>query len=184
MQFNSFEYLLFFPVVVLTLLIIPKKIRSAWLLISSYYFYMAWNPEYALLIGFSTIITYIGGIYIEKAKTERKKVCLFSVLIANLLILAIFKYTNFMLDALGSVCQIFNINFTNKRFDLLLPVGISFYTFQALGYIIDVYRQDISAEKNIINYALFVSFFPQLVAGPIERSGNLLKQIQKHYCMQ
>ncbi len=98
-------------------------------------------------------------------------------MISNLGILAVFKYMNFALDMLSEVCSRIGLGTIDRRLDLLLPVGISFYTFQALGYTIDVYRNKVSAEKNIINYALFVSFFPQLVAGPIERSGNLLNQI-------
>lgn len=181
MAFNSIEFLIFFPIVVLVFLIIPRKLRVIWLLISSYCFYMSWNPEYAVLIGISTMITYISGIFIDKFDSSKKKkiVVAFS-LISNLGILAVFKYANF---AIGTINVIGNRlgggNLIDRRLDLLLPVGISFYTFQALSYTIDVYRNNIRAEKNIVNYALFVSFFPQLVAGPIERSGNLLRQIQK-----
>ena len=179
MLFNSFSFLVFFPVVVLVLFIIPRRFRSVWLLIASYWFYMSWNPKYAVLIGLSTVITYFSGIMIEKADTDRgrKAVVAFS-LISNLGILALFKYANFVLDTVSAVCGRFGVSTGGMHLDLLLPVGISFYTFQALGYTLDVYRGTISSEKNIINYALFVSFFPQLVAGPIERSGNLLRQIR------
>ena len=180
MLFNSIEFLIFFPIVVLVFLIIPKKLRTVWLLIASYYFYMSWNPKYAVLIGMSTIITYLSGIFIDKFNSyKKKKIVVALSLLSNLGILAVFKYANFALDTINDICsKLWNINLIERRLDLLLPVGISFYTFQALSYTIDVYRNNIKAEKNILNYALFVSFFPQLVAGPIERSGNLLKQIQ------
>lgn len=188
MQFNSFNYMLFFPIVIAVYFLIPVKGRSIWLLIASYYFYMSWNPQYALLIGFSTVVTYLCGICIEeikslhvKSKEEGKskaKRILYAGLTTNILILSIFKYGNFALDSIDFIAQFFRLDRMNWRFDLLLPVGISFYTFQALGYIIDVYRGDIKAERNMVRYALFVSFFPQLVAGPIERSGNLLEQMR------
>lgn len=179
MLFNSIQFLIFFPIVILIYFIWPNRIRHIWLLLASYYFYMSWNPKYALLIALSTVITYLSGILIERCtKTGHKRLVVAGSLISNLMILAVFKYADFVLHTLGTLLNSFGIQFTEKRLDLLLPVGISFYTFQALSYTIDVYRGKITAEKNIIRYALFVSFFPQLVAGPIERSGNLLRQIQ------
>ncbi|MGL5677620.1 MAG: MBOAT family O-acyltransferase, partial [Cellulosilyticaceae bacterium] len=156
-----------------------------WLLGASYYFYMCWNPQYALLIATSTIITYLSGILIHKSnrlKDERKKVKQKKLWVtlsftSNLLILFFFKYFDFTVDSLNVLLQQFHIQFAKPNFDVMLPVGISFYTFQALSYTMDVYRGDIDAERNIGKYALFVSFFPQLVAGPIERSKNLLLQI-------
>ena len=179
MLFNSIEFLVFFPVVTAVSFIIPKRARHIWLLIASYYFYMGWNPKYAILIASSTIITFISGLLIERADIEYKKalVVAFS-LFSNLAILAIFKYADFALETLDFIINHLGVGGINRRLDLLLPVGISFYTFQALSYTIDVYRGTIQAERNILRYALFVSFFPQLVAGPIERSGNLLVQIQ------
>lgn len=179
MLFNSIDFLVFFPIVVSIFFVIPSKLRCAWLLVASYYFYMSWNPKYALLIALSTVITYLSGILIERcAKAGHKKLVVAGSLISNLMILAVFKYVNFGLHTIGIFLNSFGIQFTEKKLDLLLPVGISFYTFQALSYTLDVYREKITAEKNIVRYALFVSFFPQLVAGPIERSGNLLRQIQ------
>lgn len=179
MLFNSIDFLIFFPIVVLLFFVIPKNWKSIWLLTASYYFYMSWHPEYAVLIGVSTIITYISGILIENAATmTRKKTVVAFSLASNLGILAIFKYADFVIASLSSLMSFMGFSTIDRKLDLLLPVGISFYTFQALSYTIDVYRGNIEAEKNIINYALFVSFFPQLVAGPIERSGNLLRQIQ------
>lgn len=179
MEFNSIDFLFFFPTVVFVFFIIPKKLRVIWLLITSYYFYMCWNPKYALLIALSTLITYISSIFIEKSKNKvRKKWWIFGSLICNLGILIIFKYANFILNSLNYLSIHLGFFTIEYKLDLLLPVGISFYTFQAIGYTLDVYRGNIKAEKNILKYALFVSFFPQLVAGPIERSQNLLTQIQ------
>lgn len=179
MLFNSFDFLIFFPAVVLVYFLIPQKVRYIWLLITSYYFYMCWNPKYVLLLLFSTGVTYLGGLAIERFQT--KKTFLTLTVVANLTVLFAFKYFDFALDNLNWILGKFHIRAVDPGFDILLPVGISFYTFQALGYTIDVYRKEIYAEKNFFKYALFVSFFPQLVAGPIERSKNLLKQVsEKH----
>jgi len=185
MQFNSVDFMCFFPIVLAIWFIIPKKLRVIWLLGVSYYFYMGWNPTYALLIGFSTVVTFLCGIVIKKYKrceennSKQKRIFYLTFgLIINLLILAVFKYGNFMIETIDSILKTMNLGQIEGRLNLLLPVGISFYTFQALGYVIDVYRGEVKAEKNILRYALFVSFFPQLVAGPIERSKNLLSQMQ------
>lgn len=185
MLFNSFSFLVFFPVVVIIYFIIPRSWRYIWLLIASYYFYMSWNPKYALLMALSTGITFLSGYLIERIREsggpneERyKKYCVAGSMLSNLLILAIFKYANFAIDSISMILGRFGITTIAYRLDILLPVGISFYTFQALSYTMDVYRGEIRAEKNFLRYALFVSFFPQLVAGPIERSGNLLTQMK------
>ncbi|MCD7775177.1 MAG: MBOAT family protein, partial [Clostridiales bacterium] len=184
MQFNSIHFLIFFPAVLLVYFVIPKKVRYIWLLAASYYFYMSWNAKYAILIAFSTVATYLCGIIIEQLSLKEdnlryylKRLTLALGIISNLLILFMFKYLDFTIDSINAVLGHFNISLIENNFDLLLPVGISFYTFQALGYIIDVYRKNVNAEYNILKYALFVSFFPQLVAGPIERSGKLMSQL-------
>lgn len=181
MLFNSIDFLIFFPVVTVIFFVIPKKWRIFWLLIASYYFYMSWNSKYAVLIGISTIITFISGILLEKVKGIHRKelvVVIFSLII-NLILLGVFKYANFALQILECIANSLGFEMIDRRIDLLLPVGISFYTFQSLSYVLDVYRGNVRAERNIVRYALFVSFFPQLVAGPIERSENLLSQIQR-----
>ena len=186
MIFNSIEFLLFFPIVVCVYGIVPRHYRYLWLLVSSYYFYMCWIPKYALLIALSTLITYISGILIErtarvqdlKKRIILKKACVAGSLVSNLFILFIFKYANFVFDNISYISSSFGLHYQAPKLDILLPVGISFYTFQALSYTLDVYRGNIRAEKNLLRYSLFVSFFPQLVAGPIERSENLLPQIQ------
>lgn len=179
MQFNSLEFLLFFPIAVMIYFVVPKKMRCVWLLIASYFFYMCWNPWYSLLILTSTVVTFASGLLIERfSDVRRKKVTVALSLVINLGILFAFKYSNFLIHNINMLCRYLRIDWSVGKFDILLPIGISFYTFQAIGYTIDVYRGKITAERNFINYALFVSFFPQLVAGPIERSGNLLKQIR------
>lgn len=189
MLFNSVHFLLFFPIVTLIYFLIPHKVRWVWLLGASYYFYMCWNPQYALLIATSTVITYMSGILISKSnklkdetkKRKQKKLWVFLSFASNLLILFFFKYFDFTIDNINILLKTFNIELIQPAFDVMLPVGISFYTFQALSYTMDVYRGDIEAEPNLGKYALFVSFFPQLVAGPIERSKNLLLQVNdKH----
>lgn len=148
---------------------------------------MCWNPKYAILIGISTLVTYISGILIdktekvidEKARKRIKKVYVFLSLFINLGILFIFKYYGFFTTNVTRVLSIFNIQIAMPVIDVMLPVGISFYTFQALSYTVDVYRGDVKAERNLGKYALFVSFFPQLVAGPIEKSKDLLNQFNE-----
>lgn len=185
MQFNSIHFLIFFPVVLAVYFIVPKKLRYIWLLVASYYFYMSWNAKYAVLIAFSTVVTYLTGILIDQFSLEdnksyalMKKLTLFIGISSNLAILFMFKYLNFATDNINALLTSLGVTVTERQFDLLLPVGISFYTFQALGYVIDVYRKKIDAEYNLFRYALFVSFFPQLVAGPIERSDNLINQLR------
>ncbi len=178
MLFNSSQFLIFFPIVVLIYYILPKKINKIWLLVASYYFYMCWNAKYVLLILTSTAVTFICGILVERTKTSKnKKMVVAGSLIINLGILGFFKYFNFTFSLVEYCLGQVGISISVPSFDILLPVGISFYTFQALGYTIDVYRGEIKAERNFLRYALFVSFFPQLVAGPIERSKNLLGQL-------
>ncbi len=174
MLFNSIDFLLFFPIVVIILWLIPAKGRQIWLLLCSYFFYMCWEPKYILLILGSTVVTYLSAIIMEKRHDEGfKKTIMFFCVFCNLGLLFFFKYLNFSLQTIGIITG--NMP---RLYNIILPVGISFYTFQALGYTIDCYRGKTVAEHNFITYALFVSFFPQLVAGPIERSGNLLWQIK------
>jgi len=152
---------------------------------------MCWNPKYALLMATSTVITWASGILIDRAnnkknkteqeKTKEKKLWVALSFVSNLAILFFFKYFDFALANINAMLSQFNFELIQPAFDVVLPVGISFYTFQALSYTVDIYRKEIYAEKNILKYALFVSFFPQLVAGPIERSKNLLIQFNKEH---
>ncbi|WP_028242301.1 MBOAT family O-acyltransferase [Pseudobutyrivibrio ruminis] len=186
MLFNSAQFLIFFPVVTLVYFAIPKKIRNYWLLIISYYFYMCWNPKYILLLMASTLITYTSGLLMENIKGKKydaikerklKNWVVAGSFILNVGMLFYYKYTNFAIDTLDRIFAKLHVAVTIPTVDIVLPVGISFFVFQSLSYTMDVYRDEIYAEKNFFRYALFVSFFPQLVAGPIERSKNLLKQL-------
>lgn len=180
MLFNSIDFLIFFPLVTLIYFIIPKKARYLWLLAASYYFYMCWNAKYALLLLASTVVTWLCGWPVHAAKKPvLRRLALALCLFVNLGILFFFKYSDFVIANLNRILQMLHLQSLDKGFDVLLPVGISFYTFQALGYTIDVYRGKVEPERNILRYALFVSFFPQLVAGPIERSGSLLGQMRE-----
>lgn len=187
--FNSIKFFLFFSIVTLVYYLLNHKLRWVLLLGASYFFYMSWNPKYAVLMAISTLITYLSGLLIDRANAinnekkslQLKKLWVFLSLSSNLGILFMFKYFNFFSSSLERVFSYFQSPIYIPSFDYLLPVGISFYTFQALSYTIDVYRQDVKAEKNLGKYALFVSFFPQLVAGPIEKSKNLLHQFDEYH---
>ena len=182
MLFNSLHFLLFFPIVVALFFVLPQKIRWALLLIASYYFYMCWKIEYIFLIIISTLIDYYSSNQMSKTlqKTTRKKWLILSI-ITNLGLLLSFKYFNFISENIRLLFNQFNIFYETPVFNLLLPVGISFYTFQTLSYTIDVYNGKTPAAKHLGIFAVYVSFFPQLVAGPIERSHRLLPQFfQKH----
>lgn len=148
MLFNSFHFLCFFPVVIAIYFIIPKRARYIWLLAASYYFYMSWDPKYLILIAVSTVITWASGILIDEAgklsdavkAVKVKRVVVAVSFIVNLAILFFFKYFDFLLDTLNGILAKSGVHIIEKPFDVLLPVGISFYTFQALGYTVDVYR--------------------------------------------
>ncbi|OGF27183.1 alginate O-acetyltransferase [Candidatus Falkowbacteria bacterium RIFOXYB2_FULL_34_18] len=180
MLFNSLHFLIFFPLVVVLYFSIHHKYRWILLLVSSYYFYMSWKAEYIILIIISTLIDYFVGLKIEQTdnQSKRKRYLIFS-LASNLGILFLFKYFNFFSDSFRVLLAQFSIPFNEMHLQFLLPVGISFYTFQTLSYTIDVYRRKIKAEKHLGIFAVYVSFFPQLVAGPIERAQNLLPQFKK-----
>lgn len=182
MLFNSFEFLVFFGIVVLAYYFVPHRYRWALLLAASYFFYMNWNPAYSLLMLFSSFITYFSGILIEgDERRHMRRIYLAICLVINFGILLFFKYFNFLNESIATLFDSWGIPWRVSSLNILLPVGISFYTFQAVGYTIDVYRREISAERHFGIYALFVSFFPQLVAGPIERAKNLLPQFRiKH----
>ncbi len=178
--FNSFAFAIFLPIVFILYWFMPHKYRWFFLLISSYYFYMSWNPTYIILIFGTTVISYLAAIGIENTMNQMtKRLFLIGVVIVSLGTLFVFKYLNFCLVSLGELLKVFSIQWSPFTLDLLLPVGISFYTFQTMSYVIDVYRGETKAEKHFGYYATFISFFPQLVAGPIERTNSLLPQIQR-----
>ena len=181
-EFNSMDFLLFFPLVSLLYFLLPQKVKWVWLLACSVYFYMCWRARYILLIGFSIAVTYAGALLIERLHKKGRRGpanwVLAAVLASNFAVLFLFKYYGFFSSVLAGAS---GGRLALPVLQLALPVGISFYTFQALGYAIDVYRGDLPPERNPFRYALFVTFFPQLVAGPIERATNLLPQFyQRH----
>ena len=182
MTFNSIQYLIFFPIVAVLHFLIPTKYRWIMLLAASYYFYMSWNPNLVFLIAFTTLVSYGAALLMERTESKKtKKLCLVVTLIACLGVLFFYKYFNFLSSSVTGLLRAFGLQAEDRLLDLILPVGISFYTFQTLSYVIDVYRGSIPAERHLGYYALFVSFFPQLVAGPIERPQNLLPQLKAEH---
>lgn len=164
MLFNSIEFAIFFPIVALlyflnTSLLRKNFVSQALLLSASLYFYACWNVSYLALILFSVFVTFASGLLMEKFPLHKKTV-LFLSLAVNLLILVFFKYFNFLAGVADQCAALFHSNFSVPKVNVLLPVGISFYTFQALGYSIDVYRGNLKAERNLLTYTLFVTFFP------------------------
>ena len=182
MTFNSLHFLLFLPIVIILYYVIPHKFRWLILLIASYYAYMSYNPWLIFLILATTIVSYLAGLFMPKIKNKAgKKALLWVTIIVCLGILIFFKYFNFLLGSAISFLNLFSMNIKSVAFDIILPVGISFYTFQTLSYVIDVYREKFEPEKHFGYFALYVSFFPQLVAGPIERPEKLIPQLREHH---
>ncbi len=182
MLFNSLAFLIFFPTVVTLYFLTPYRWRWLLLLLASYLFYMSWRPEYIFLILISTGVDYYAGRKMGglAQKAERRKYLLLSV-VTNLGLLALFKYFNFFSGAVEGALASAGIPYYAPQFEILLPVGISFYTFQTLSYSIDVYRGKIKPEKHLGIFALYVAFWPQLVAGPIERPAHLLPQFRERF---
>lgn len=177
--FNSLHYVVFFPLVAFLYFALPFRYRWLMLLASSYYFYMCWRPEYAILIVVSTAIDYLAGLGMGRTASRGVRRWLLLVsMTANLGLLFSFKYLGFFSQAVNEALSLAGTPARVPVLELLLPVGISFYTFQSMSYAIDVYRGIQKPERNFLRFALYVSFFPQLVAGPIERSTHLLPQFR------
>ncbi len=180
MAFNSLRFLIFFPVVLLLYYSIPQKWKNVWLLICSYFFYACWNVRYCLLLLVCTLLSYFAAIIVEK-RTEntafKKKIFILGVL-SLVGMLSIYKYSNFALENVSRLLEHIGMS-ALPQLDIVMPVGISFFTFQALGYLIDVYSGKMSAERSFVTHALFVSFFPQLLSGPIGRADKLLPQYRQ-----
>ncbi len=182
MLFNSLEFMLFFPIVTTLYFIIPHKYRWAMLLGASCIFYMAFIPAYILILAVTICIDYAAGIMIDKTDGKRKKIFLLISIISTCLVLFIFKYYNFFNNSFASIASFFHLKYPVQALNIILPIGLSFHTFQSLSYVIEVYRGLQKSEKHFGIYALYVMFYPQLVAGPIERPQNLLHQFrEKHY---
>lgn len=181
MLFNSLEYLIFLPLVLLLYFATGYRYRWLVLLVASYYFYMSWNAKYIFLIVFSSVVDYLCAGAMSRTESKRKKSpYLFASLLSNLGLLFAFKYYNFFSSELSKLLEFLDLPYHLPLAEILLPVGISFYTFQTMSYSIDVYNGIIKAERHPGVFALYVAFFPQLVAGPIERAGRLLGQFRKH----
>lgn len=182
MFFNSLQFACFLPVVFLAYWFIPNKSKSSQnivLIIASYYFYMCWDWRFAFLLLFSIFSVYFTAIQIEQSKSESsRKFWLWLTITINLLFLGVFKYYDFFAVSFAELANGFGLHLSPILLKLILPVGISFYTFHGLSYIIDIYYKRIQSEKNFIDYSLFVSYFPLLVAGPIERATHLLPQLK------
>lgn len=180
MLFNSWLFLFYAPIVYLLYYLLSHRAQNRVLLVASYIFYAAWDPRFLLLLLGSTTLDYFIGLNLHKSTDQRKrKWMLFASVLVNLTALGFFKYFNFFMENMEALLQALGMPFGLIRLDLVLPVGISFYTFQTISYSVDVYQRKIEPERNFLDYALFVSFFPQLVAGPIERAANLIPQLKK-----
>jgi D-alanyl-lipoteichoic acid acyltransferase DltB (MBOAT superfamily) len=182
MLFNSLQFLVFFPVVTTAYFILPFRFRWVLLLAASCLFYMAFVPSYILILGGTIIVDYIAGILIEKAPKEKKRPYLALSIVSNVAILAVFKYADFAIDNVNALLAFGGASAkTIPGLRIVLPLGLSFHTFQAMSYTIEVYRGRQKAERHFGIYALYVMFYPQLVAGPIERPQNILKQLKTEH---
>ena len=183
MNFNSGVFLVFLPVVVIVYWLLPHKGRKYWLLAASYFFYMYANPALIVLLLTSTAVDYCCSWGIERSRGNKAvmKLLLLVSIFVNLGLLFTFKYFDFFAGTVNSLCAAAGLPYQVPELGLILPVGISFYTFQTMSYTIDVYRGDFHAEKNLITFALYVTYFPQLVAGPIENPRNLMPQLRAEH---
>jgi alginate O-acetyltransferase complex protein AlgI len=182
MLFNSLHFVFFFIVVTTLYFVLPHKFRWFLLLAASCYFYMVFVPVYILILGGTIVIDYFAGIWLEETEGKKRKLFLIASLVANIGVLAVFKYYNFFNHNLSEVLNSLGYKNSIPYLSILLPIGLSFHTFQAMSYTIEVYRRKQKAERHFGIYALYVMFYPQLVAGPIERPQNMLHQFyEKHY---
>ena len=181
MLFNSLEFAVFFPVVCVLYFTLPRYWQTPLLLVSSCVFYMAFVPAYILILGVTIVIDYFAGIYMDRVAASRRKALLVFSIVATCLVLFVFKYYAFATGAFVNAVGIFGWKLTNPALNIMLPIGLSFHTFQSLSYVVEVYRGHQKAEHDFVKYATFVMFFPQLVAGPIERPQNLLHQFAERH---
>ncbi len=183
MLFNSVQFLFFFPMVTVGYFLLPGRYRWFWLLAASCYFYMFFKAAYILILAFTIGVDYAAGILIENASGSRRKAYLLMSIFANVGVLAFFKYFNFLNHNFRYVAGVFNVHYPIPDLGILLPIGLSFHTFQSLSYTVEVYRGRQQAERKLGFFALYVMFYPQLVAGPIERPQNLLHQFHEHHSL-
>jgi alginate O-acetyltransferase complex protein AlgI len=182
MLFNSLQFAVFFPVVTILYFLLPHKFRWMLLLGASMYFYMVFVPYYILILGVTIVVDYFAGIWIEEARSAKKrKVYLVLSLVANIGFLAFFKYFNFLNSNIAGLADLIGWNYPIENLNIILPIGLSFYTFQAMSYTIEVFRRHQKTERHFGIFALYVMFFPQLFAGPIERPQNMLHQYHEEH---
>lgn len=179
MLFNSFDFLLFFPLVTTLFFLLPHRVRWMLLLVASCYFYMYFKPIYIVILAFTIVIDYFVGINLVNLTGKKRKWLLVASIIANVGILVVFKYYNFFAGNVNEILAVGNMGYQFSLLNILLPIGLSFHTFQAMSYTIEVYRGNQQPEKHFGIYALYVMFYPQLVAGPIERPQNMLHQFHE-----
>ncbi|GAA4364440.1 MBOAT family protein [Hymenobacter saemangeumensis] len=180
MVFNSYTFVVFFAVLLLLHYApLAWKVKKANLLLASYLFYAVWNPPFVLLLWLSTVVDYLVALALGREQNRHKRLGLLALSLAvNLGMLGYFKYGGFLLDNFVALLSLAGISYQPPKADIILPVGISFYTFQTLSYTLDVYRRQFAPEKSLLDFSLFVTFFPQLVAGPIVRPGELIPQLK------
>jgi D-alanyl-lipoteichoic acid acyltransferase DltB (MBOAT superfamily) len=181
MLFNSLSFYVFFPIVTAGYFLLPHRWRWAWLLAASAYFYMSFIPVYILILGVTILVDYVAGIVIERSEGRRRKAFLILSIVANLGMLGFFKYFNFLNTNLAGIAHWLDWNYPIPALNILLPIGLSFHTFQSMAYTIEVYRGKQKAERHLGILALYVLFYPQLVAGPIERPGHMLPQFHEEH---
>jgi alginate O-acetyltransferase complex protein AlgI len=181
MLFNSLQFAAFFVTVTMLYFALPHRARGPMLLIASSYFYMAFIPRYILILFFTIAIDYAAGLLIEGSTTVARRLWLVTSLVANLGVLAFFKYFDFLSDTIRAVASAADVPYSVPSLAIILPIGLSFHTFQSMSYTIEVYRGHQAAERNLAHFALYVMFYPQLVAGPIERPQNLLQQLKERH---
>lgn len=181
MLFNSIEFALFFPIVCALYFILPFRQRTLLLLVASCYFYMRFIPVYITILFVTILIDYFAGYYLEKTSGKARTALLWLSIVATCLVLFVFKYFYFFTDTFIGLANLAGWHLTDPALKIILPIGLSFHTFQSLSYVVEVYRGHQKAERDFITYATYVMFFPQLVAGPIERPQNLLHQFHEHH---
>src|SRR5437660_1363473 len=181
MLFNSLPFLIFFPVVTVAYFLAPQKWRTLLLLLASCVFYMAFVPRYILILAFTIVVDYFAGIWIARSVGRKRRAALIASIVANVGVLAVFKYYRFVFDNLAALRGWTGVPLSLPLLNIILPIGLSFHTFQAMSYTIEVYRGTQEPERNFLTYALYVMFYPQLVAGPIERPQNLLHQFYERH---
>src|SRR3984893_16453219 len=181
MLFNSIDFAIFFPVVVAMFFLSPQRWRVSLLLAASCFFYMAFIPVYIVILFVTILIDYIAGLYIERVEGRKKTALLWLSIVSTCAVLFVFKYLGLFTGSIEGVAGILGWQLPHTALNIILPIGLSFHTFQSLSYVVEVYRRRQAAEKNFVVYSTYVMFFPQLVAGPIERPYNLLHQFYEHH---